>query len=390
MRLNLLDKNSNASLLLSGIFLLIIGLGVARFAFTSLLPPMLEHRLTLNFAGLLASINYFGYLFGAFFAIFVTSAVYKVRFLRLGMLISIVTTALLGLHTGDLVWIVSRAAAGFGSALLVIIGSSLVMSRLHFEDKTKAMGIHFSGIGFAIIITELLDKAVLSYASWHTAWLACTLLGIVLSAYAFYILDHEDKHQKKIATKRRFKIDFFVVALIFSYFTVGTGYAIQGTFLPDIINSLKGLNGFGSTAWLFAGIAGVPASIIWMRLAHRYTTVNVIIAAIFVQIISTLIPIYSNGVILNLLSAILYGAACIGLVALFLNLGGKISKDDPAIMMGALTSAYGIGQITAPLYAVALVDRYKNYNATLYVTAVILFFGIAVLLFYRKKEHIYI
>lgn len=344
MRLNLLDKNSNASLLLSGMFMLIVGLGVARFAFTSLLPPMLEHRLTLNFAGVLASINYIGYLVGAFFAIFVKSPTYKVHFLRFGMFICIVTTAVLGLHTDDLIWIIARVLAGFGSALLVIIGSSLVMSRLHFEDKTKAMGIHFSGLGFAIVITELLNKVILIHSSWQMAWLACTFLGALLLSYAFYILDHGDKAQIKEHIKVPFKINSFVAVLLFAYFTVGTGYAIQGTFLPDIINNIKGLQGLGSTAWLLAGIAGIPASILWMRLAHRYTTIHVIMAAMLVQIISTLIPIYSHTALLNLLSAALYGAAFIGLVALFLNLGGKISKEDPSIMMGALTVAYGIGQ----------------------------------------------
>ena len=56
--INLLDKNSNPAILLAGIIALIIGVGVARFVFTSLLPPMLENHLTISFAGVLASINY--------------------------------------------------------------------------------------------------------------------------------------------------------------------------------------------------------------------------------------------------------------------------------------------------------------------------------------------
>jgi MFS family permease len=168
------------------------------------------------------------------------------------------------------------------------------MSRLRLKDKTKAMGIHFSGIGFAIVVTELLNKAVLSYSSWQTAWLISSVLGIFLLGYAFYILDYDDPYQQnKAAKKTPFKINFFI-------------------------------------------------------------------AAIFMQIVSTLIPIYSNGIILNMLSAIFYGAAFIGLVALFLNLGGKISKENPTVMMGVLTCSYGIGQITAPLYAVALVERFQN------------------------------
>jgi uncharacterized membrane protein (GlpM family) len=63
----ILNKKSNANIIVAGIFALIIGMGVARFAFTSLLPSMLENRVDISFAGLLASINYFGYLLGIFF-----------------------------------------------------------------------------------------------------------------------------------------------------------------------------------------------------------------------------------------------------------------------------------------------------------------------------------
>ena len=72
--INLLDKNSNVAILLAGIIALIIGVGVARFVFTSLLPPMLEDYLTISFAGVLASINYVGYLAGSIFAVFILPA----------------------------------------------------------------------------------------------------------------------------------------------------------------------------------------------------------------------------------------------------------------------------------------------------------------------------
>jgi hypothetical protein len=120
MRITLFDKNSNASLLLSGIFLIIVGIGVARFTFTSLLPQMLEHRLTLGFSGLLASINYVGYFAGALVAIFIHSAVYKVHFLRFGMFLCIVTTVVLRLHADNFIWIISSLFAGIGSAMLII------------------------------------------------------------------------------------------------------------------------------------------------------------------------------------------------------------------------------------------------------------------------------
>ena len=71
----LLDRNNNAAILLAGILALVVGVGVARFAFTSLLPAMLDNYLSIAFAGVLASINYVGYLSGSIFAIFINDGV---------------------------------------------------------------------------------------------------------------------------------------------------------------------------------------------------------------------------------------------------------------------------------------------------------------------------
>ncbi len=62
------NRESNSAILLAGILALVVGVGVARFVFTSLLPAMLEDSINIAFAGVLASINYFGYLSGSVFS----------------------------------------------------------------------------------------------------------------------------------------------------------------------------------------------------------------------------------------------------------------------------------------------------------------------------------
>jgi hypothetical protein len=52
--------------------------------------------------------------------------------------------------------------------------------------------------------------------------------------------------------------------------------------------------------------------------------------------------------------------------------------------MGALTTAYGIGQVIAPLYAVVLTDWSGSYDYALYVTATIILGGIGLLLGAKK------
>jgi len=204
-----------------------------------------------------------------------------------------------------------------------------------------------------------------------------------------YILSF-DKEVKKNAPKHKITRALFtpyVILLVFAYFTEGVGFVVQGTFLPDIINSLDGLDGYGGLGWLVVGLAGIPSSIIWMRLAHNHGSINIIILAMSLQIVGILIPTLTSDIYLNLLSGALYGSTFIALVALFMNLGGQISAKNPVILMGAFTTFYGIGQVVAPLYSVKLISMHGGYDTTLYLTALIVFVGIIALLFTRRLEN---
>jgi len=389
MNKNLLDRNSNVSILLAGVLAIVVGVGTARFAFTSLLPFMLVDFLSLTNAGILASFNFVGYLCGAVFAIFIKDINTKVNLFRIGMSLSVLTTFILATTTDETLWLLSRVVAGFGSAMVLIVGGALVMIKLNMEDKTKAMGIHFSGIGFAILISELISQYILKYGTWSDAWMALSIFSFIVSFYSIYILSF-DKVVKKEALKYKLSKSIFstyVVFLILAYFTEGVGFVVQGTFLPDIINSLEGLDGYGSLTWLIVGIAGIPSSIIWMRLAYNYGSLNIIIAAMSLQVIGILIPTFSVNIYLNILSGAIYGSTFIGLVALFMNLGGKLAGKNPVVLMGAMTAAYGIGQVSAPLYSVALIEKFGNYTITLYVTASIVFIGILFLLYAKRLNY---
>lgn len=138
--------------------------------------------------------------------------------------------------------------------------------------------------------------------------------------------------------------------------------------------------------WLVVGLAGIPSAIIWMRLAHRFGSVDIIIVTFVLQIVGILIPTFTNNIYMNLLSGALYGSTFIAHVALFMHLGGKLAGKNPVIFMGAMTAAYGVGQVSAPLYSVALFEKYGDYNTSLYVTATIVSLGIVFLSMAKRSQ----
>lgn len=383
-----IDRNRPYAILTAGIFALIIGVGAARFAFTALLPAMLADTLSLTFSGVLASLNYVGYLSGAVFAAFIRQPQQKVFYFRLGLLLCVGTTALLGATTHEVLWLISRVLAGFGAAMALVVGSAIVMTKLDMSDKTKAMGIHFSGIGFSIVVTDGLSRMVLAQgAPWSIAWWGIAGVALVMMCFCWWVLEFDDARASQAPQVKVDRSVFtgFVPILIFAYFTEGLGMVVQGTFLPDIVNAIPGLEGFGSYAWTLVGLAGIPSCILWMRLAHRFGSIPIIVITMLLQVAGLVIHVLSSSAFMNLLSGVFFGGTFVALVALFMHLGGKLAGDNPVVLMGVITAAYGVGQISGPLYSVALTEATGSYNAALLVTAGMVLVGALSLWLGRKR-----
>ena len=231
LSLSFFNKDSNLHIILSGIISLFLGVGIARFAYTSILPDMLaQDALTLTFSGLLASLNYVGYIGGAISAIFINNFMLKVKLFRLGLILSIITTAVFALTTNETIWLLSRIIAGFGSAMLLIVGPAIVVKKLQSNNITKTMGLYFTGIGFAIVFSELIARIALP--DWKDAWALLSIIGLVLVSYPFYILSF-DKQISYNNTKHKLSKNLFtpfVLFLTFTYGCEGFGFVVQGTF----------------------------------------------------------------------------------------------------------------------------------------------------------------
>ncbi len=65
---------------------------------------MLDDYLSITEAGIFASLNFVGYLSGAIFTIFIKDINTKVRYFRLGLVLSVVTTFVLATTTNELLW----------------------------------------------------------------------------------------------------------------------------------------------------------------------------------------------------------------------------------------------------------------------------------------------
>ena len=139
------------------------------------------------------------------------------------------------------------------------------------------------------------------------------ILEQFLSVYSIYILSFDKKLQNVV--KHKFDKSILLFCYYFDYclFCRGCWFCCSRNFLPDIINNLPGLEGYGNITWTLVGLAGIPSCIIWMRLAHKYGSVNIIIIAIMIQTVGILIPTFTSNIYMNLFKWCFYGGTFVGL-----------------------------------------------------------------------------
>ena len=374
----------------AGVCSLILALGVARFAYTPLLPLMrAQAGLGVAQAGWLATINYSGYLLGALFASLVSDIVLKDRLFRIGMVLAVLSTALMAMTTSFELWALSRFVAGFASAAGLLLGSALVLHWLVRHGHRPELGILFSGIGLGIA-TSAAAVAVMSPAmSWRVQWWVFTALAALLLVPALKGLPRP--HRIPVTTGGAVLHDrppphSFVALLMAAYFCAGAGYVVSATFIVAIVEALPDLAGRGNLVFLWLGLASAPSCVVWDLLARRTGTVNALILASLVQIAGILLPVWPGTLAGAVVGAVLFGGSFVGIVSLVLTMAGRYYPTRPARLMGRLTVAYGAAQILAPAVTAQLAAHSGRYVYGLYLAAAAMGLATALLVVLRTTE----
>jgi predicted MFS family arabinose efflux permease len=375
--------------LAAGILSLVLMLGIARFAYTPMLPLMQSQAgLGISEGGWLAAINYIGYLCGAIIASLISDLHLKDRLYRIGLIVAVATTWMMGVTDNFWLWSVSRFLAGLSSAAGLLIGSGLIMNWLIRHDFRSELGIHFGGLGLGIAACAVLVELTLSNLTWSEQWYLMTITGALLIIPAWGWLPRPDSTgitQSGNAMQDNPPGKPFLRIFMMAYFCAGVGYVISATFIVSIINELPGMQGKGSWSFMIIGLAAAPACILWDLIARRIGDLNALTSAFLLKIIAVLIPALTANTALVMISAALFGATFLGIVSLVLSMAGRYYPTRPAKMMGKMTISYGIAQIIAPAIT-GIIAEYSNgsYSSGLYIAGGMMAIG-SMLMFKLKS-----
>lgn len=386
------DSVQRYKVLTAGVLNLILVMGISRFAYTPLLPAMLEStELGATEGGWLAAINYLGYLCGALIASMISDLELKDRLYRIGLFLAVVTTAGMGLT--DNFWLLSilRFLAGLSCAAGMLIGSGLVLNWLMRNNYRSELGIQFSGVGLGMVLCAAAVELMSTDFDWREQWLVLTAIGAVILIPALGWLPRPipvtvGLNQKSMEDSP--PTAAFMRLFAIAYFCAGVGFVVSATFIVALVDELPGLEGKGVWAFLVMGLAAAPSAILWDLIARRIGNLNAMIAASLLQAVGILLPIIEPNLFFTMIGAILFGGTFVGIVCLVLTMAGRFYPSKPAKFMGKMTIFYGIAQIIAPAMTGLLREYNGDYAAGLYTAAAAMFVASVVLLMAKSREYV--
>ncbi|MNU60777.1 Major Facilitator Superfamily protein [compost metagenome] len=364
---------------------LAVAMGLGRFAFTPMLPIMLsEGKLELAGGGLLASLNYLGYFFGA-----VSCAAIGIKassMVRGGLLATAALLVGMGLLHSFVGWGVLRAAAGVMSAWVFVFASGWGLRRLAETNSPMLAGVIYTGPGIGIAMTGLLGGALGRWGS-EAGWIGLGLLAVVLVAVIWRVFDDGERVGAAVggavaspavatgsasgsASARSDAI--WLVAL---YGLAGFGYIITATFLPVIARQALPGSPWPDFFWPLFGAAIIPGALIGARAPVHWDNRLLLAAAYALQALGVVFSVAWPTIAGFALGSLLLGMPFTAITLFAMREARRLRGNAAAGLIGYATASYGVGQIIGPLFAAPLAQRTGSFELPLLVAAAALALG---------------
>jgi predicted MFS family arabinose efflux permease len=356
-------------------------LGLARFSYALLLPPM---RADLGWsyftAGAMNTANAAGYFLGALLTPRLLRLLGARRMLWVG---SAATAALLAAHGGvlnDAALLALRLLTGISSALVFVAGG-LMAARLGAGQANAGLvlGIYYGGTGMGIIASTLLVPPLAARTvahAWQGAWwglAAAALLATLLTVWA-------TRHQTEpapaaVSHAQHFQWPAFAFGLA-SYFMFGLGYIGYMTFTVTLLRE-QGLGMTLVNAYFCVLGAGVMASPwLWARLLQRHRGGVPLMVLNALLAVATMLPVWSTHAAVVFTSGALFGCVFLSVVASTTALvRHNLPTSAWSAGISAFTVVFAAGQIVGPSAVGWLADGSGGLRTGLACSAAVLAVG---------------
>jgi predicted MFS family arabinose efflux permease len=352
---------------LAGLCATLVGIGLARFAYTPLLPVLItEGWFPAAQAAYLGAANLAGYLGGALCARPLARRGGAPRVLR-GMM-ALVTVAFFAcaLPLSFAWFFLWRFAAGVAGGALMVLAAPTVLPHVPPARRGLAGGAIFTGVGLGIMASGTVVPLLLQAGLVET-WCGLGALSLLLTALAWGGWPAAETPSP--GARRRAPAAVPLLALYIAYALNATGLVPHMVFLVDFV--ARGLGQgihAGARYWVLFGLGAVVGPMLAGALADRIGFGPALRLALVIQVAAVALPTVTSDPLWLAVSSLVVGAAVPGVVPLVLGRVHELLPNDAEGQRAAwsvTTMAFALGQ-AAGAYGLAFLFASGGRYTTLF------------------------
>ncbi|SAL01880.1 Major Facilitator Superfamily protein [Caballeronia ptereochthonis] len=172
--------------MLAGFCASLVAIGLARFAYTPLIPPLIEAQwFTSSQAVTLGAANFAGYFAGALFGRSIANALTNRHALRLLMAIATVAFFACAFPLSISWFFAWRFLSGLSGGAIMVLVATTILPHIPPARRGFASGMIFIGLGFGIAASGTLIPKLLHHGL-HDTWMGLGVFSLVLTAIAWF------------------------------------------------------------------------------------------------------------------------------------------------------------------------------------------------------------
>lgn len=341
---------------LSALLANLVGIGLARFAYSPLIPALVaEGWFSASAAAYLGAANLAGYLAGALSARALGRRMGPALALK-AMMAVIALSFLSCAHPMPFAWFfLWRFASGLAGGVIMVLAATLALPHVPDSRRGLAGGLIFAGVGLGAVASSLLLPPLLARGmtvTWVTLGLLC--LACTLAAWRGWPEDSAPPAGNQPPLPRNPRLS----ALMGVYALNAFGLVPHMVFLVDMVARGLGLGiAQGAAVWLLFGLGATVGPVVLGRLGDRFGFGAVLRAALVTQAIVVAMSSTTSEVGWLGLSAFVMGGFTPGVVPVVLGRVRELLPGDFAAQRAAwsrTTAAFALGQ-AAGAYGLAWV-----------------------------------
>lgn len=326
-------RNSVWLHILAGLSASLVSIGLARFAYTPLIPSLIHAQwFSASDVIYLSAANLIGYLIGALTGRPIAARLSNGHSLRLMMLIATASFFACA-YPLSLAWFFSwRLLSGIAGGAIMVVVAATVIPHVPVARRGLASGAIFIGVGLGIAGSGTLVPFLLSLGL-RDAWIGLGLVSLALTAISWFgwpsasataeaSASSQEPHQAQHT-----RMDPGIYLLFGQYALMAIGLVPAMVFLVDYVTRGLGLTAHaGAVIWVMYGVGAILGPVVYGFLADRLgarTSIRVVLA---VQAVAVALLCSTSSFALLALLAIIIGSFPPGIVPLAL---GRIHELVP-------------------------------------------------------------